>query len=76
MGILSNTTDGIHPIREGGFKRGEMIMYLSKTRTGKSIFNDNLCKEINCLESVYQKKQSGLEELKKSVLSKAFNGEL
>jgi hypothetical protein len=46
MGILKNVTEGIEPIRSGGFKRGEMIMYLSKTRTGKSIFNDNLCKEI------------------------------
>lgn len=46
MGILSNTTAGIHPILEGGFKRGEMSIYLSKTRTGKSIFNNNLCKEI------------------------------
>ena len=37
---------------------------------------DALSSETKKLESIYQKKIADLEELKKSVLQKAFNGEL
>jgi len=37
---------------------------------------DNISSEVKKLESNYQQKLSDLEELKKSVLQKAFNGEL
>jgi KaiC/GvpD/RAD55 family RecA-like ATPase len=51
MGIIRNTTEGIHPIREGGFKRGEMAIVSAGHQTGKStmsilksrIYNANLC---------------------------------
>lgn len=54
MGIIRNTTEGIHPIREGGFKRGEMAIISAGRQTGKStmtmlksrIYTANLCKEI------------------------------
>jgi type I restriction enzyme S subunit len=35
-----------------------------------------LSAETNRLESIYQQKLTDLEELKKSILQKAFNGEL
>jgi type I restriction enzyme S subunit len=37
---------------------------------------DSLSAETKKLEAIYQKKLSDLEELKKAVLQKAFNGEL
>jgi type I restriction enzyme S subunit len=37
---------------------------------------DNLCSETKRLETIYQHKLNSLEELKKSILQKAFNGEL
>ena len=37
---------------------------------------DLLSNETKRLESIYQQKQNDLEELKKSILQKAFNGEL
>lgn len=37
---------------------------------------DTLSKETKDLETIYQKKINNLEELKKSILNKAFNGEL
>lgn len=37
---------------------------------------DSLSEQVKKLEAVYQKKLSDLEELKKSILSKAFSGEL
>ena len=37
---------------------------------------DKLSSEINKLKSIYQQKLSDLEELKKSILQKAFQGEL
>jgi hypothetical protein len=54
MGIIRNTTEGIHPYFNGGFKRGEMAVISSGRQTGKStmtmlksrIYNANLCKEI------------------------------
>jgi hypothetical protein len=54
MGIIRNTTEGIHPYAFGGFKRGEMAIVSSGRQTGKStltimksrIYNANLCKEI------------------------------
>jgi hypothetical protein len=54
MGIIRNTTEGIHPYVNGGFKRGEMAVISSGRQTGKStmtmlksrIYNANLCKEI------------------------------
>jgi hypothetical protein len=54
MSIIRNTTEGIHPYVNGGFKRGEMSVISSGRQTGKStmtmlksrIYNANLCKEI------------------------------
>ena len=37
---------------------------------------DSLSDEIKKIESIYQHKLNDLEELKKSILQKAFNGEL
>jgi type I restriction enzyme S subunit len=37
---------------------------------------DNLSSETKRLEAIYQQKLLNLEELKKSILQKAFNGEL
>ena len=37
---------------------------------------DELSSETKCLESIYQQKLADIEELKKSILQKAFNGEL
>ncbi|UAL43500.1 restriction endonuclease subunit S [Shewanella inventionis] len=37
---------------------------------------DILIEKINCLESIYQRKLANLNELKKSILQKAFAGEL
>lgn len=37
---------------------------------------DSLSAETKRLESIYQQKLTDLEELKKSILQKAFNGEL
>ncbi len=46
MGILKNTTDGIHP-RIVGFKPGETATYLSARRTGKSYYAMMASMEIN-----------------------------
>ena len=58
MGIIRNTTEGIHPfqkalydkISQGGFKPGEMPIISAGRQTGKSMLNqwftNNLCKEI------------------------------
>ena len=48
MNILSSNTDGIYPIREGGFKLGEMVV-VGGRQSGKSLYysyNQNLYKEI------------------------------
>ena len=37
---------------------------------------DQLSMQTKKLESIYQKKLSAIEELKKSILNKAFSGEL
>lgn len=37
---------------------------------------DDLCSQTQKLETIYQQKLTNLEELKKSILQKAFNGEL
>ncbi len=37
---------------------------------------DNLSGEVKKLEAIYQQKLADLEELKKSILQKAFEGEL
>jgi len=37
---------------------------------------DNLSKDIECLVTIYQKKLNSLNELKQSILKKAFSGEL
>lgn len=53
-------------------------LYLPPIETQKQIVQqlDRLQAETKKLEAVYQKKMDNLEELKKSVLEKAFNGEL
>ncbi len=51
---------------------------IPKKPTQKTIVNklDSLSEKTKKLESIYQKKLDNLEELKKSVLKKAFSGEL
>ncbi len=53
-------------------------LYLPPIETQKQIVQqlDRLQAETKKLEAVYQKKIDNLEALKKSVLEKAFNGEL
>jgi type I restriction enzyme S subunit len=53
-------------------------LYLPKIEEQKSIVNklDDLSIETKRLESIYEQKLNDLEELKKSILQKAFNGEL
>ena len=54
MKILKNVTEGIQPLQQalfdkvkaGGFKPGEMVLYSARRQTGKSIYYDNLCREI------------------------------
>ena len=57
MGIIRNTTEGIYPfqtyqqalynkISQGGFKTGAMQIISSGRQSGKSIYYNNLCKEI------------------------------
>ena len=54
------------------------IIKLPKLKNQRQIVKklDELSAETKKLESVYQQKIDALEELKKSVLKKAFNGEL
>jgi type I restriction enzyme S subunit len=47
-----------------------------KTQIQIVIKLENILKDTNRLESIYQQKLNDLEELKKSILQKAFNGEL
>lgn len=58
--------------------REVQINYPTSLTEQKKIINqlDNFSKEIKRLESVYKQKLNDLEELKKSILQKAFNGEL
>lgn len=58
--------------------RAFKIYNLTSIEKQKSVVNrlNNLLKETKRLEAIYQQKLLNLEELKKSVLQKAFNGEL
>ena len=73
---------GISGSAQGGFnatKLGELKFYFPKSKEEQqSIVRqlDALRAETQKLETVYHKKLQDLEELKKSVLQKAFNGEL
>ena len=57
---------------------GEMVWFPKSLKTQKTIVKklDALSTETKKLEAIYQQKIDNLEELKKSVLQKAFNGEL
>ena len=52
MGILKDVTEGISPQLFGGFKRGEMAVISAGRQTGKSIYYNNLCKEIVLSNSI------------------------
>ena len=73
---------GISGSAQGGFnatKLGNLnLIYPKSIKTQKQIVQklDALQAETKKLEEIYQKKIEDLEELKKSVLQKAFNGEL
>ena len=56
----------------------ELKIYLPDLQTQKSIVShlNTLSTETKRLESIYQKKLTKLDELRKSLLKKAFNGEL
>ncbi len=58
--------------------RGIKFSYPKSISIQKEVIGklDLLRKETNKLESIYKKKLNDLEELKKSILQKAFNGEL
>lgn len=45
MTILRNVTEGIHPIQDGGFKPGTLVMHVAKTRTGKSDYYNMMWKQ-------------------------------
>jgi type I restriction enzyme, S subunit len=57
---------------------GEKVWVPESIQEQKSIVDefDNLSIETKKLENIYQQKLDALEELKKSILQKAFNGEL
>jgi type I restriction enzyme S subunit len=59
-------------------KLAEVVMSLPSFKVQKSLVVrlDALSAETRKLETIYQQKLADLEELKKSVLKKAFNGEL
>ena len=73
---------GISGSAQGGFnatKLGELEFYFPKSKEDQQTIVrqlDALRAETQKLEAVYQKKLADLEELKKSILQKAFAGEL
>ena len=73
---------GISGSAQGGFnatKLGELEFHFPKSKTEQQAIVrqlDALRVETQKLEAVYQKKIANLEELKKSILQKAFAGEL
>ena len=73
---------GISGSAQGGFnatKLGELEFHFPKSKTEQQAIVrqlDALRAETQKLEAVYQKKIDDLEELKKSILQKAFAGEL
>ncbi len=73
---------GISGSAQGGFnatKLGELEFHFPKSKTEQQTIVhqlDALRAETQKLEAVYQKKIDALEELKKSILQKAFAGEL
>ena len=73
---------GISGSAQGGFnatKLGELEFHFPKSKTEQQTIVrqlDALRAETQKLEGLYQKKIDNLEELKKSILQKAFNGEL
>lgn len=76
---LYNTGTGIKVRHTSPTKIGDLIVtFPSSIEAQKTIVKklDALSSEIKKLEAFYQKKIEDLEELKKSVLQKAFNGEL
>jgi len=73
---------GISGSAQGGFnasKLGELIFHFPKSlKEQQTIVTklDALSEQTKKLESIYKQKLADLEELKKSILHKAFNGEL
>lgn len=72
---------GLSGSTQGGFnatKLSEIKIQLPLLPTQQAIVAklDELSAETKKLEAIYQKKLDNLEELKKSILQKAFNGEL
>lgn len=61
-----------------GTKLAEVIIYLPKISEQKAVVNklEALSLETKKLEKIYEQKLTDLEELKKSILSRAFAGEL
>lgn len=74
--IVGNTGAVFNSINKNQIE--SIVLYLPSISEQKSILNkfDTLSAETKKLETIYQKKLNDLEELKKSVLQKAFNGEL
>ena len=64
-------------INKSKWENLSISIHLDKDEQRKySIILDSLSAETKRIESIYQQKLTDLEELKKSILQKAFNGEL
>lgn len=77
----SNILSGVSGSTQGSFnatKLGELIIYFPQLLEQKHIVAeiDSLSAETKKLEVIYQQKLADIDELKKSILHKAFNGEL
>ncbi len=76
--VLLNAAQATLPIINKGKWEKLSVHYPKSLKVQQSIVQklDALSAETKKLEAIYQKKITDLEELKKSILQKAFNGEL
>jgi type I restriction enzyme S subunit len=67
-----------YPAVTDGDVKNQIIHFPKSIQQQKLLANklDNLSIELKKIENIYQQKLNDLEELKKSILQKAFNGEL
>jgi type I restriction enzyme S subunit len=76
--VIKNSAQATLPIINKGKWEKLTISYPASEKEQRAIVDklDALSAETKKLETIYQQKLADLEELKKSVLQKAFNGEL
>lgn len=76
--IMQGSSQATLPIINKGKWENILIKFPKSIDEQKSIVKklDHLSEQTKKLESIYQKKLSAIEELKKSILKKAFSGEL